>query len=107
MQIIVGHNFELLSWMAWRGTASFEQRATGLKHPLVYYLRNNFYGGLLGGDYLDQKIGDADPNFESANNAFNAILNLIGPDRILFTTDYPYGGMETSRRFFDQLPVRL
>jgi hypothetical protein len=25
--------------------------------------------------------------------------------RVLFTTDYPYGGMVAARRFFDQMPI--
>jgi predicted TIM-barrel fold metal-dependent hydrolase len=31
--------------------------------------------------------------------------NEVPPDRVVFTTDYPYGDMKAARRFFDQMPI--
>jgi len=33
------------------------------------------------------------------------MVNVIGIDRIVFTTDYPFGNMKAARQFFDQMPV--
>ncbi len=40
-----------------------------------------------------------------ANNVYQAMVNVIGIDRILFTTDYPYANMKAARQFFDQMPI--
>ncbi len=105
LQMIVGHHFEILSWCAWRGTYGFPPKDTGLKHHIMDYLRENFYGGILAGDFGDQVPGAIDPTYSLAFNAYLAMVNLIGIDRVLFTTDYPYGGMVAARRFFDQMPI--
>ena len=45
LQIIVGHQFEAVSWMAWRTDYSFQPDASGgLKRTIKEYLRENFYG---------------------------------------------------------------
>jgi predicted TIM-barrel fold metal-dependent hydrolase len=33
------------------------------------------------------------------------MVNTVGIDRVLFTTDYPYGVMKAARQFFDQMPI--
>jgi len=33
------------------------------------------------------------------------MVNVIGIDRIVFTTDYPFGNMKAARQFFDQMPI--
>jgi uncharacterized protein len=33
------------------------------------------------------------------------MANTVGIDRVVFTTDYPYGDMKAARRFFDQMPI--
>jgi predicted TIM-barrel fold metal-dependent hydrolase len=38
-------------------------------------------------------------------NAYLAMVNVIGIDRILFTTDYPYGNIKAARQFLDQMPI--
>jgi len=105
LQMIVGHHFEILSWTAWRATYGFPPKDTGLKRHIVDYLRENFYGGILAGDFADQVPGEIDKTYSLAFNAYSAMVNLIGIDRVLFTTDYPYGGMVATRRFFDQIPI--
>lgn len=42
LQMIVGHNFEILSWTAWRANYSFPPTDTGLKRTIIEYLRENF-----------------------------------------------------------------
>lgn len=105
LQIIVGHQLEALSWMAWRADYSFPPNQTGLKRTVKDYLRDNFYGGILPGEYADQDAGAMDPSWSLAVNAYQAMVNVIGIDRIVFTTDYPYGNMKAARQFFDQMPI--
>lgn len=105
LQIIVGHHFETLSWIAWRANHTFPPKDTGLNRYIVDYLRANFYGGVLAGDYGDQVPGEIDCSWSLSFNAYWAMLNVIGIDRVLFTTDYPYGGMVAARRSFDQMPI--
>jgi uncharacterized protein len=105
LQMIVGHNFEILSWTAWRATHSLPRKDTGLKHTIVEYLRNNFYGGILAGEYADQEPGQVDPGYSLAFNAYSAMVNVIGIDRVLFTTDWPYGSMVAAKRFLDLMPI--
>jgi hypothetical protein len=105
LQIIVGHQFEALSWMAWRADYSFPPNQTGLKRTVKEYLRENFYGGILPGEYADQDPGAMDPSWSLAFNAYQAMVNVIGVDRIVFTADYPYGNSKAARQFFDQMPI--
>ncbi|MDI3315287.1 MAG: amidohydrolase family protein [Mycobacterium sp.] len=105
LQIIVGHQFEALSWMAWRTDYSFPPPASGLQRSVKDYLRNNFYGGILAGEFADQSPGVMDPSWSLSFDAYLAMVHVIGVDRIVFTTDYPYGNMAAARRFFDQMPI--
>jgi uncharacterized protein len=34
-------------------------------------------------------------------------VNTVGIDRVLFTTDYPYGDMKAARQFLDQMPINV
>jgi hypothetical protein len=46
-----------------------------------------------------------DPSWSLAFNAYQAMVNVIGVDRIVFTADYPYGSSKAARQFFDQMPI--
>jgi uncharacterized protein len=105
LQIIVGHQFEALSWMAWRADYSFPVRQTGLKRTIKEYLRENFYGGILAGEFADQDPGAVDPSWSLSFNAYQAMVNVIGIDRIVFTTDYPFASMKAGRQFLEQMPI--
>jgi uncharacterized protein len=106
LQIIVGHQFEALSWMAWRTDYSFPLGNNGgLKRTIKEYLRQNFYGGILAGEYAYQPPGAVDSSWGLAFNAYQSMVNVIGIDRIVFTTDYPFGNMKATRQFFDQMPI--
>ncbi len=105
LQIIVGHQMETLSWWAWRADYVLSPSLTGLKRTIKEYLRENFYGGILAGEITDQTAGEMDSGWSMANNVYQAMVNVIGIDRIVFTTDYPFGNMKAARQFFDQMPV--
>ena len=105
LQIIVGHQFEALSWMGWRADYSFPINETGLKRTIKEYLRENFYGGILAGEFFTQDPGAMDPSWSLSFNAYLAMVNVIGIDRIVFTADYPYGNMAAARQFLDQMPI--
>ena len=34
-------------------------------------------------------------------------LQVKEGDRVLFTSDYPYGSMKAARQFFDQMPINV
>jgi hypothetical protein len=106
LQIIVGHNFEILSWMAWRADYGFPPNKNGgLKRTIKEYLRENFYGGILAGEYVNQEPGAMDKSWSLSYQAYLGMANTIGIDRVLFTTDHPYGSMKAARQSFDQMPV--
>jgi hypothetical protein len=106
LQIIVGHNFEILSWMAWRADYGFPlNKNGGLKRTIKEYLRENFYGGILAGEYVNQEPGAMDKSWSLSYQAYLGMANTIGIDRVLFTTDHPYGSMKAARQSFEQMPI--
>lgn len=105
LQIIVGHHFEGLSWLGWRADYAFPVELSGLKRTIKEYLRENFYGGILAGDFYNQDPGAMDPSWSLSFNAYLAMVNVIGIDRVVFTADYPYGNMKACRQFLDQMPI--
>ena len=108
LQIIVGHHLEILAWSAWRMDYSFPlSRNGGLKRTIKEYLRENFYGGILAGEYAGQEAGALDRSWNLSYQAYLSMENTVGIDRVLFTADYPYGSMTAARRFFDQMPINL
>ena len=73
LQVILGHWGELVLFYAER--LAVMDRFAGLKHPIAHYLRHNLYvtaSGMFLPDYL--KRAEA----------------IVGVDRLLFSTDYPY-----------------
>jgi uncharacterized protein len=105
LQVIVGHHFEALSWMAWRTDYAFPTAESGLKRTVKEYLRENFYGGILAGEFAGQEPGSTDPSWSLSFNAYQAMVNVIGIDRVVFTADYPFADMAAGRRFLEQLPI--
>jgi len=43
----------------------------------------------------------------SLPKAYLRMAKTIGIDRVLFTTDYPYGSRKAARQFFDQMPINV
>jgi predicted TIM-barrel fold metal-dependent hydrolase len=107
LQIIVGHNLEILSWMASRADYSFPSKMSGLKRTIKEYFRENFYGGILAGEYVNQEPGAMDKSWSLSYQAYQSMVNTIGIDRVVFTTDWPYGSMKAARQSFDQMPINV
>jgi len=90
LQVILGHWGELVIFYLER--LAMLDRVSGLKRPFVDYVRGNLHltaSGMFSPAYLQQAI------------------EAVGPDRILFSTDFPYqyrtGG--DARRFVDGLAL--
>jgi Amidohydrolase len=79
----------------------------GLKRTIKEYIRENFYGGILAGEYVGQEPGAIDKSWSLSYQAYLGMANAIGVDRVLFTTDYPYGDMKAARQYFDQMPINV
>jgi hypothetical protein len=91
--------------MAWRTDYAFPVEESGLKRTIKEYLRENFYGGILAGEFANQEPGGPDPSWSLSFNAYQAMVNVIGIDRIVFTTDYPFASMKAGRQFLEQMPI--
>lgn len=86
LQLILGHWGELVLFYAERLAAM--DRVAGLQHPIATYLRRNLHvtaSGMFLRHYLERAVA------------------IVGPDRLLFSTDYPYQYREgrDSRRFLE------
>lgn len=87
LQVILGHWGEVVLFYVDR-MKSLDQ-VSGLKHPIAHYLRRNLY--VTGS-------GMNDPTY------MVRVTEIVGADRLLFSTDYPYqyrpGG--EARRFLNE-----
>jgi|ERR1700733_6050375 predicted TIM-barrel fold metal-dependent hydrolase len=54
-----------------------------------------------------QEPGMMDKSWSLSYSAYLSMANTIGIDRVLFTTDYPYGDMRAARQYFDQMPINV
>ena len=90
LQVILGHWGELVMFYLERLTML--DRVSTVQRPFVEYVRDHLYltaSGMFSRAYLRQAI------------------ELVGPDRILFSTDFPYQyrpGVD-ARRFVETLPL--
>jgi predicted TIM-barrel fold metal-dependent hydrolase len=108
LQIITGHNLEILAWSAWRMDYGFPVgKNGGLKRTIKEYLRENFYGGILPGEYMYQEPGAMDKSWNLAYQSYLSMANTVGIDRVLVTTDHPYGNIKAARTFFEQMPISV
>ena len=90
LQLIIGHLGEGLPFFMPRLDLALPRQVTGLERTVGEYLRENVHY-TFGGFNWDQ--------------AFLDLLLQVGADRIMFSTDHPYGSMEEARAFLDRLPV--
>lgn len=90
LQIIIGHMGEALPFMLPRIDLVLQPKLTKLQRPMAAYLRENIYYTFSG--------------FNFTATFLNLLLE-VGVDRIMFSSDYPYGSMEKGRAFLSQLPV--
>jgi predicted TIM-barrel fold metal-dependent hydrolase len=91
LQIVLGHWGEVVLFYLERVSAVFE-RALDLRRPLADYARDNLYvtgSGMWSDTYLLRCI------------------EIVGPERLLFSTDFPYQYREggAPRRFLDAAPL--
>jgi uncharacterized protein len=106
LQIIVGHQFEALSWMAWRTDYSFQKGASGgLKRTIKGIPTGKLLRRHPGRRLRQPRVRGRGPSWSLSYNAYLGMVNLIGIDRVLFTTDYPYANMKAARQFLDQMPI--
>lgn len=87
LQVILGHWGELVLFYAERLSAM--DRFARLRHPIATYLRRNLYV-TSSGMFLPHYLRRA--------------LDIVGPERLLFSTDYPYQYRpgRDARRFLDE-----
>jgi uncharacterized protein len=90
LQLVIGHLGETLPFMLPRLERALPTELTKLDRPVSAYLRENLHY-----------------TFSSFNwtPAFLDLLLQAATDRIMFSTDYPYGSMAEARTFLDQLPA--
>ncbi len=89
LQLIIGHMGESLPFMLSRLDVMIPAM-TGLQRPISAYLRENVHYTFAGFNFIP---------------TFLDLLLQVGVDRIMFSTEYPYGLMAQARAFLDQLPV--
>jgi uncharacterized protein len=87
LQVILGHWGEMVLFFAERLSAM--DRFTHLQHPIATYFKRNLYvtsSGMFMPHYLQRA------------------LEVVGPERLLFSTDYPYQYKpgHSARRFLDE-----
>lgn len=90
LQIMIGHMGEALPFMLPRLDLVLQPNLTKLQRPMAAYLRENIHYTFSGFNFTA---------------AFLNLLLEVGSDRIMFSTDYPYGSLEKGRSFLSQLPV--
>jgi hypothetical protein len=89
LQLIIGHMGEALPFMLPRIEFALSHVAN-LDRPIGAYFRDNVHYTFAGFNWTP---------------TFLTLLLQVGADRIMFSTDYPYGSMTQARAFLDQLPV--
>lgn len=90
LQIMLGHHGETIPLLLPRIERNLPQRVTGLARPVRAYLRENSFYTFGGWNWMSM---------------FEAVRRLVGPDRILFSTDYPFGSMEEAHSFLGHIEV--
>lgn len=91
LQVILGHWGEMVLFFAERLSAM--DRFAQLRHPIASYFKRNLYvtsSGMFMPHYLQRA------------------LEVVGPERLLFSTDYPYQYKEgySARRFLDECGLK-
>ena len=90
LQVATGHMGEALPFMLPRANKNLSQSLTKLQKPVADYLRQNLHYTFGG--------------FNFAPTFLNLLLE-VGVERIMFSVDYPYVGMQDACSFLQHLPV--
>jgi gamma-resorcylate decarboxylase len=89
---ILGHLGEMLPYCIWRFDHRVAKRPRGIpaRKTFTEYLRSNFYVTTSG-------------NFHT--NTLNAAIAELGPDRVLFSVDYPFEECADAATWFDACEI--
>jgi predicted TIM-barrel fold metal-dependent hydrolase len=90
LQLVIGHLGEALPFMMPRIDRRLPMAVTKLRRPIGAYLRENVHYTMSGFNFTP---------------AFLDLFLEVGPNRIMFSVDYPHGSMSQMRKFLDELPV--
>jgi predicted TIM-barrel fold metal-dependent hydrolase len=90
LQIVIGHLGEALPFMLPRIDRNLPMAITKLHRPMGAYLRENVHYTISGFNFTP---------------TFLDLFLEVGPSRIMFSADYPYGSMLQAHKFLDELPV--
>ena len=90
LQLVIGHMGEALPFMMPRIESFLSPQVTKLERPIGAYFRENINYTFSGFNFTA---------------TFLDLFLQVGADRILFSTDHPFGSMVQARAFLDQLPV--
>lgn len=90
LQVISGHWGEMLPFWLQRLDDSLPQAATGLKRTLTQTFQEQVY---------------VTPSGMLTLPHFQFIYGLMGPQRILFSVDYPYQTLDGIQEFIQSLPI--
>ena len=92
LKIIIGHQGEGIPFGLWRIDARmrFSPRGYRGKRPLGDYFREHFHV-TVSGNYCDA--------------AFRCAVNMLGVDRMYFSSDYPFERMRDAADWFDNTKV--
>jgi len=92
LKIVIGHMGEHIPYDLWRIDARmrFSPRGYTGQRPLGEYFLDHFHVTTSG--------NFSDPTFKCA-------LEVLGPDRLLFSADYPFESMTDAAEWFDNTPI--
>ncbi len=95
LQVILGHLGEALSFLLPRAQHRLDMQRGGIglaegKKPLPEYFKNNFHLTTSG-------------HFDTP--ALRSALAAVGPERVMFATDYPLESAEVAAAWFDKLDL--
>lgn len=90
LQIILGHWGEMLPYFVDRFDSAMPAAFSGLKHDPSYYLRNNMYVTSSG---------------INTPEVMEFYIRVLGPDRVMYSADYPFASFEGSDRLLENPSV--
>jgi predicted TIM-barrel fold metal-dependent hydrolase len=90
LQIVIGHMGEAVPFMLERTNMTLTRDITKLQRTVSEYFLDNFYITTSG--------------FFS-HPPLLCLLQVVGPDRVIFSVDYPYSTNEEGRTFLDTAPI--
>jgi predicted TIM-barrel fold metal-dependent hydrolase len=90
LQVISGHWGEMVPFFLQRLEDSIPREASGLERPIVQTYREHVL---------------VSPSGMLTLPHFQFIHALMGPERILYSIDYPYQSLDGARAFIESLPL--